>query len=118
MDTKFSAMLFSYAFQDLSRKKIKKYATQYDGIDMALLLGADEDNFPFLLSDDFAEHQLMIWNSYNGIMEYTDDDPVRDYATVQYLRDHAYPAFESLDAAENWAREHDWPRKSRARNDA
>ena len=40
----------SYAYQDLPRKKIKKYAAQYEGVDMATLIGADEDNFPFLSS--------------------------------------------------------------------
>jgi hypothetical protein len=34
----------SYAFQDLSFKKIKKYASQYDGVDMAVLLGQVDDN--------------------------------------------------------------------------
>jgi hypothetical protein len=42
----------SYAFRDdLSRKKIVKYAAQYDGVDMARLLGADEENLPFLIQD-------------------------------------------------------------------
>ena len=107
MDTDFT----SYAFQDLPTKKIKKYAAQYDGVDMTLLLGADDDNFPFLIRTEGEEHQLMIWNSYNGIMEHTDEDPVRAFATVQYLRDRAYPVFDSLDSAERWARDHDWPRK-------
>ena len=108
----------SYAFQDLPPKKIKKYAAQYDGIDMTLFLGADEDNFPFLIRADGDAYHLMIWNSYNGVMEYTDEDPVRAYATVQYLRNRAYPVFDSLDAAKQWARDHDWPRKRRKTTDA
>ena len=64
MDTEFT----SYAFQELSRKQIKKYARQYDGVDMTVLLGAGEDNFPFLIRVDGESFLVMIWNSYSGIM--------------------------------------------------
>ena len=74
----------SYAFQDLPRKKIKKYAAQYLGVDMAAL-----------------------------IMALLDEDSVRHYATVVYLREHAYPVFAKLCEAEKWAAEHEWPRKAR-----
>ncbi|MGI9456568.1 MAG: hypothetical protein ACR2NU_08400 [Aeoliella sp.] len=114
MDSDFT----SYAFQDLTLRKIKKYAAQYDGVDMTLLLGADDDNFPFLIHTVDDEYQLMIWNAYNGIMEHTDEDPVRAFATIQFLRDRAYPVLDSLDAADQWARQHDWPRKQRQTDDA
>jgi hypothetical protein len=58
----------SYAFQDLPRKKIKKYAAQYDGVNMAELMGADEDNYPFLVRSADGEFQVMIWNAYNGMI--------------------------------------------------
>lgn len=102
-----------YAHQDLPLKKIKKYAAQYDGIDMAVLIGADEDNFPFLVRSNDGSCTLMFWNKYNGMMEYTDEDPVRAYATDEYLREHAYPTFDSFADAEAYAAAHDWPRESR-----
>ncbi len=34
----------SHAFQDLPRKKVVEHGAQYDGIDMAHLMGADEEN--------------------------------------------------------------------------
>ena len=111
----------SYAFQDLPRKKIKKYAAQYEGVNMAALIGADEDNFPFLIrdgsssrDDDPGAFSVMVWNAYNGMMERSDEDSVRHYATVLYLRDHAYPVFASIREAEKWAADHEWPRKPRA----
>ena len=48
----------SYAHQNLPPKKIKKYATQYAGVDMAALIGADEDNFPLLISAADGGHIL------------------------------------------------------------
>ena len=110
----------SYAFQDLSRKEVKKYAAQYEGVDMAALLGADEDNFPFLIRDDPSGRDddpgafhVMVWNAYNGMMAHLDEDLVRHYATVLYLREHAYPIFASFREAEKWAADHEWPRKPR-----
>jgi hypothetical protein len=110
----------SYAFQDLPRKKVKKYAAQYEGVDMAALIGADEDNFPFLIrsdpdsrDDEPDAFEVMVWNAYNGMMARWDEDPVRHYAAVLYLREHAYPVFTSFCEAERWALEHDWPRKPR-----
>ena len=52
----------SYAHQDLSRKKIIQYAAQYDGVDMAELLGADEDRFPFVV-DDGTVASVFFWKS-------------------------------------------------------
>lgn len=103
----------SYAFQNLPRKKIVKYAAQYDGVDMARLIGADEENFPFLIQDGGYRYEIMFWNVYNGMMAHLDEDPVRGYATVKYLKEHAYPVFASPQEAEKWAQEHDWPRRPR-----
>ncbi len=87
---------------------------------MAVLLGADEDNFPFLIrndgsgrDDDPGAFQVMVWNAYNGMMAHLDEDEVRHYATVLYLREHAYPVFASFREAEKWAADHAWPRKFR-----
>jgi hypothetical protein len=105
----------SYAFQDLPRKKIVKYAAQYEGVDMAKLMEADEENFPFLFRSGDADDLVMFWNAYNGVMAYVDEDPVRKYATARYLRENAYPVFGSLQEVETYAQEHDWPRKPRQR---
>ena len=105
----------SYAFRDLPRKKIVKYAAQYEGVDMAELMGADEDNLPFLIRYGDADYRVMFWNAYNGPMTLMDDDSVRAYATARYLRENAYPVFGSSEEAETYAQENDWPRKTRQR---
>ena len=103
----------SYAHCDLDRKKIRKYAKQYDGVNMAALKGITEDNFPFLIHygdspDDTIAHW---WEPTIGIMTEMNDDPVESYAFAQYLLENAFPVFDSYGAAERWADEHDWPRR-------
>jgi hypothetical protein len=107
---KLTKQFISYAHQDLSRKKIIQYATQYDGVDMAELLGADEDRFPFVV-DDGTVVFVCFWNPYSGIVMELDADPVRAYAAQQFLRENVYPVFESLEAAEKYSIEREWPRK-------
>ncbi len=102
----------SYAHRDLSRKKIIKYAAQYDGVDMAELLGADEDCFPFVVDDGTAA-SVCFWDPYSGIMMDLDEDPVRAYAAQKYLRENAYPVFDSFEAAEKHSIEREWPRKKK-----
>ena len=106
METEFT----SYAFQDVPLKKIRKYAVQYEGVNMANLIGADEENFPFLVRAEDECHMVMFWNKCNGPMIHLDEDCVRQYATVQYLLEHAYPVFDSLHAANEYAMSRDWPR--------
>ena len=91
-----------------------------EGVDMAAFIGADKDNFPFLIrpdpscsDDEPGAFQVKVWNVYNGVMAYLDEDSVRNYATVMYLLDHAYPVFASIREAEKWAADHEWPRKPR-----
>jgi hypothetical protein len=96
---------------DLSRKKVVKLARQYEGIDMASLMGADDENFPFVIEGEVG--RAWFWNAYNGIVSWIDEDPVRSYATIQYLRDNAYPIFKTIEDAERYAKERDWPRKAR-----
>jgi hypothetical protein len=122
MGKNMTAEFVSYAFQDTSRKKIKKYALQYAGVDMAAVIGADEENLPFLIrhdaecdDDEPGAFLVMCWNTYNGIMARLDEDPVREYAVVKYLREHGYPAFANFAEAEKWAIDHNWPRKARAK---
>jgi hypothetical protein len=112
----------SYAFQLLSRKKIKKYSAQYRDVDMAAFL-EDAENIPFLLRNDplivshgGEEYAVMIWNAFNGLMVHCDEDSVRNYATVKYLRERGYAIFESVEDVEAYAANHSWPRKSRQAN--
>lgn len=101
----------SYAFKDLPRKKVVKYASQYEGVDMAALMGADEDNFPFLVKNTDGGFNIHWWNAYSGIMTQIDEDSVRAFATAVYLMDNAYPRFDSIADAEAWVTSHEWPRK-------
>ena len=107
----------SYAHQDLSRKKIIKYAEQYDGVDISALIGADESNFPFLIRSGDDQYDILFWNRSCGMMEHHDEDSVRAYATVRYLLDHGYPVFDSDDDAVKYAAEHNWPRGPFPQND-
>ena len=102
----------SYAHKEFSRKEIVKLARQYEGVNMAELIGADEDHFPFVI-DEGATSNVCIWNPYAGIMVELDEDPVRAYATQLYLRENAYPVFDGFEAAETYSVERNWPRKTR-----
>ena len=103
----------SYAHQELSRKKVIKYSSQYDGVDMAKLMDAGEDRFPFVVNDGTNAY-VCIWDPYSGILMELDEDPVRAYATQKYLSENAYPVFDSFQAAEKYSIEREWPRKERS----
>ncbi len=100
----------SYAHLDLPREKIVKCAQQYDGVAMATLIGADGSNFPFLIRSGDDDYVVMFWTRSCGMMEHTDEDSVRAYATAQFLLDRAYPVFDTMGDAERYAEEHNWPR--------
>ena len=100
----------SYAHQDLDRKKIIKYAKQFDGVDVTQLIGADDSKFPFLVRSDDDTYELLFWNRTCGMMIYIDEDPVRAYATLQYMLERAYPVFDSIEQAEQWSVAHALPR--------
>lgn len=55
----------------------------------------------------------MFWSAYDGSAVSLDDDPVRAYAQLDFLRRHGYPVFRSDDEIFAYASAHDWPRKSR-----
>ena len=100
----------SYTHLDLSRKKVVKYAKQYDDVDMATLIGVDDSNFPFLIRSGDDDYVVMFWNRSCCMMEHTEEDAVRGYATARYLLDRAYPIFDTMADAERYAEEHNWPR--------
>ena len=99
------------ASQALNIEQIKKYAHQYQGVDMAMLIGMDEDNFPFLIWESENDFLVMFWNSWNGMMAMMDDDPVRNYAAAKWLKENDYPVFTSILEVEEYAVDHNWPRK-------
>lgn len=100
----------SYAHKDLDRKKIIKLARQYDGVDMTQMFGANDSHFPFLVRSHADSYELLFWNRTFGMMAVLDEDPVRSYATILFMLDRAYPVFNSLSEAEQWAIDHNWPR--------
>ena len=106
-----SSQFISYAHQELARKRIIKYASQYKDVNMAKLIGVDEDHFPFIV-DDGSTVSVCFWNPYSGIMMHLDEDQVREHATLEYLREHTYPIFSSFKAAENHSAKREWPRKN------
>ncbi len=99
----------TYGGQTLSLSEVAEFARQYEGVNMAELMGADPNNFPFLICHAEGSPTIMIWNKPRGMVAHVDEDPVRHHATVAYLREHAYPEFRSIGEAEAYAREHDWP---------
>ena len=101
----------SYAHQDLSREEIINYSRQYNGINMAELIGADEAQFPFVVQEGEVV-SICCWEPQSGIVIRRDEDPVRVYATQLYLRGKVYPVFNSLEEAESYAIEHNWPRQN------
>lgn len=100
----------SYEHQDLDRKKIVKYASQYDGVDMTQLIGADDSNFSFLVRSGLDSYELLFWNRTCGMMTHIDEDPVRAHATTQLMLERAYPVFDSIEQAEQWSIDHNWSR--------
>ena len=78
---------------------------------MAELIGADEDNFPFVVSVSRNE-MVMLWNKFSGIIAFCNEDPVMNYAIIQYLKNNAYPQFGSIEEAEKYSLDHNWPRKN------
>ena len=103
----------SYAFQDLPPKRIKKLAAQFSDAEVRESLGEDEDNRAFILEPPSDAALVMYWNAYNGPMSVLDDDSVRAYAQLAFLRRHGYPCFRSLEEINAYASLHSWPRKSR-----
>ena len=101
----------SYAHQDLPITKVKKYAEQFQGVNMWELIGVDEDEFPFLIWNSESDFTVMYWTKHSGMMANVDEDPVRNYAFALWLEENAHPVFNSINEANQYAEEHDWPRK-------
>ena len=105
-----SKLFKSYAHQDLPMKKIKKYAEQYEGVNLWELTGIDENEFPFLIWKSDNDFSVMYWTKHSGMMANLEEDPVLDYAFALWLKENAHPVFKSIEEAEQYAEEHDWPR--------
>jgi hypothetical protein len=103
----------SYAFEDLPPKRIKKLAAQFSDAEVRASLAEDEDNRAFILELPSGNASVMYWNAYNGPMGVIDEDSVRAYAQLEFLRRHGYPTFRSLEEIQAYATLHSWPRKTR-----
>jgi hypothetical protein len=103
----------SHAFQDLPLKRIKKLAADFSESEVRESLGEDADNKAFLFELPDGRQSVMLWNAFNGPMGCLDDDSVRVYAQIQFLREHDYPVARSMDDIDNLALRHCWPRKGR-----
>ena len=103
-------MFQSYAHQSLSFEQLTQYAKQYQDIDMWQLLGQDENNFPFLIGSDERDFCIVYCSKRQGIIKHHDDDPVRYYAFADWLNNNAHPVFATLEEAEKYAADREWPR--------
>jgi len=101
----------SYAFQDLPLKRIKKLAAEFSDADVRESIGEDQDNRAFLFEMPDGSASLMLWNAFHGLMNRLDDDSVRAYAQVQFLRRHGYPVARSMDEIHALVDRCSWPRK-------
>ena len=54
----------SYAFQDLSRKRIKKLAARFTDDEIRASLNEDAENVAFIYEDSVAT-SVMYWNAFN-----------------------------------------------------
>lgn len=99
----------SYADQELTREEVIQHALQYEIVNMAELIGANEDHFPFIV-DDGDVLSICFWNLFSGITLELYEDPVLMYAVQKYLKDNAYPVFKSFKEAKAYSIKRDWPR--------
>jgi hypothetical protein len=106
----------SYAFQDLPPKRIKKLAAQFSDAEIKDSFREYGNDPLFLLDEPDGTASLMIWNAFNGPMALVDEDSVRAYAQIDYLRRHGCPSFHSIEEVHAHAEKHSWPRKDRNAN--
>ena len=107
----------SYAFQDLPPKRIKKLAALFSVAEVRESLAEDDDHRAFIFEPAGSAASVMFWNAFHGPMAVLDDDSVRAYAQLDFLRRHGYPCFHSLDEIHAYAERHSWPRKNRPANE-
>lgn len=100
----------SYAHLDLPIGEIKKYAEQYEGVNMWEVTGNDENSSPFLIWNSEEDFLVMFWTKHTGLMAKADDDPVRNYAFAIWLKENGFPVFSSFEEANRYVDEHEWPR--------
>ena len=105
-----------HALKDLSRKRIRKFAARFTDDEIRTSLDEDSENIAFIYEDS-REARVMYWNAFNGPMAMLDEDSVRAYAQLEFLRRHGYPVLHSTEEIEAYATLHNWPRKTRATNE-
>ena len=101
----------SYAHQTLPEKRIKKLAAKFTDEEIRASLQEDAENRAYI---DEQANCVGYWNAYNGPMLVMDDDSVRAYAQLEFLRRHRYPSFRTDAQVRGYAKEHGWPVRSRA----
>ena len=100
----------NYDSERLPIEDIKKFAKQYEEVDVWELIGEDENEFPFLIWNSEIDFNVMYWSKREGIIPFTYKDPVLNYAFAIWLKENAHPVFKSLEDAEKYAMDRDWPR--------
>ncbi len=98
----------SFAHQSLSAKRIKKLAAQISDDEVRDSLGDTDNNRPFIW-EVRSGAIVGFWNSTSGPSLMMDDDSVRSYAQVEYLRRNGYPTFKSDEEMHAYARANGWP---------
>jgi Xaa-Pro aminopeptidase len=104
----------SHAHQSLPRKRIKKLAAQFSDDEIRASLHEDDENRAFIYQYREGYEVIGYWNAYNGPMIMLDDDSVRAYAQLEYLRRNGHPTFKSDDEVSTYATAKGWPRKARS----
>ena len=102
-----------HAHTDHPRKKIRKLAERFSDQEVRASLDESDDWRPFIFEDPCGSPSVMFWSAYDGPMMMMDDDKVRVYAQIEFLRRHAYPVFRSDAEIRAYAATHGWPRKTR-----
>jgi len=103
--------LISYALRELSPRQIKEFAGQYEGIDMIELMFDGNQIHPFLMRID-DDYVTQAWDEVRGPTHLWDEDSVRAYATVEFLKRNGFPKFENYQDAVSWAAQNGWPTDS------
>lgn len=57
-----------------------------------------------------TDFKVMFWSKKEGIIPFSHNDPVLTYAFAVWLRENVHPVFKSIQEAEKYAIDRDWPR--------
>jgi hypothetical protein len=99
----------SYGHQILSVDEIKRLAAEFTDEE---ILGSLREHGPYLYIAEVRGHVGLVgsWTDY-GALEFMNDDAVLNYAQIDYMRRHGYPAFNNDAEMHAYALEHGWPKQ-------